>query len=85
MSEPFVPHRLKAERERQRHTVTAIAKTLGVSRQTIHNWESGATQPSPEDANRLAKALDIDPAWLYTPRRVNDDLSAAFYTTERQP
>lgn len=85
MIAPFIPYRLTAERERQRRTVTAIAKTLGVSRQTIHNWESGATQPSPEDTNRLAKALDIDPAWLYTPRRVNDDLRAAFYTSERQP
>jgi len=27
-------------------TVSAFAETVGVTRQTIHNWEAGRTQPT---------------------------------------
>ncbi len=39
-------------------TQEALAEQLGVSRQTIANWESGESAPDLEMAERLSQALD---------------------------
>lgn len=80
MSAPFVPGRLTSERERQRLSVTALARKVGVTRQTIHNWESGATQPPVRKVADLAKALDVEPAFLYAPKTVDIDMQQVFFS-----
>lgn len=85
MSGPFVPGRLTSERERQRLSVTALARKVGVTRQTIHNWESGVSVPHPRMVMALAEALDVDAALLLTPKLVDVDMSRVFFTwRERQ-
>ena len=42
-------------RERLEMSQDAMAKKLGVSRQTINNWESGRKRPSPLAQRQLAR------------------------------
>ncbi len=50
---------IKAHRKRMRYTHEELAHALGISRQTLMNWEKGASVPSLEDAAKLAKVFDI--------------------------
>ena len=36
-----------------------LAEKLGVTRQTISNWELGSTQPNPEQLKGLSKILNV--------------------------
>lgn len=54
------PAALRAARQRQGHTVTALAKLSGVSKQRISDLESGAVGIMPPTAKRLADALGVD-------------------------
>lgn len=48
---------IRTQREAMRMTVAQLAKRVGVSRNTITNYESGKTEPSASDLVRLAEAL----------------------------
>ena len=50
----FVAKGLKAHRDRLGLSAADYAKLLGVSGQTIHNWERGATVPRQEQKVKLA-------------------------------
>lgn len=50
----FVPKGLKSHRDRLGLSATDYAKLVGVSGQTIHNWERGVTTPRQEQKARLA-------------------------------
>ena len=54
------PAALRAARQRQGHTVTALAKLSGVSKQRISDLESSAVGIMPPTAKRLADALGVD-------------------------
>ncbi|MBI2710467.1 MAG: helix-turn-helix transcriptional regulator [Actinobacteria bacterium] len=54
---------------------TQLAKSVGVSQQTVSKWLTGETQPRPRLINSLAGALGVDPT----------DLSAALVATEDAP
>jgi transcriptional regulator with XRE-family HTH domain len=51
--------RLRAARGRRRLPITEVAKSLGVTRQTVHRWETGAFEPSVEMLARLSELYDV--------------------------
>jgi transcriptional regulator with XRE-family HTH domain len=51
---------LKAFRRQQRLTQKELASRVGVSYQTIAQWEKGTLQPRREHIPKLAEALGID-------------------------
>ena len=50
----FVPKGLRAQRERLGLSAADYAKLVGVSSQSIYNWEHGAASPRPEQLATLA-------------------------------
>lgn len=50
---------LKAARKNQGMSVTQVGERVGVSHQTISNWETGARTPSPEHIQEWARALGL--------------------------
>ena len=51
---------LKAHRTRCKMTQEFVAEALGVSRQAVSKWESGASDPSTSNLLALAKLFGID-------------------------
>lgn len=45
-------------------TPTTLAKKIGVSRQTVHNWLDGTSKPKGDHLNKLCKIMGTDPASL---------------------
>lgn len=46
-------------RKKYNYTQEALASKLGITRQTLSNWESNITSPDLEGASKLCKALKI--------------------------
>ncbi|GAB6044316.1 helix-turn-helix domain-containing protein [Endothiovibrio diazotrophicus] len=62
-----VGERIRNARESLGWGVSQLAKTMGVSRQTLHKWESGEiVSPRPDQLFKLARKLNRDPEWLIT-------------------
>ena len=56
----FRPDRLKAVRVVHNKSPTELGNAIGVSHQTIAQWELGKAWPSNENAQKLMKILGID-------------------------
>ena len=56
----FRPDRLKAVRVAHNKSQTEIGQVLGVSHQTIAQWELGKSWPSNENAQNLMRILGVD-------------------------
>ena len=56
----FRPDRLRAVRVLHNKSQTELGNALGVSHQTIAQWELGKAWPSNENAQKLMKLLGID-------------------------
>ena len=56
--------RLKKARERRGVTQTQLGEMMGVSPQSVQQWESGGTMPRHKRIDDLAKALSVRPQWL---------------------
>lgn len=55
---------LKQHRLACRMTQEAVAEVLGVSRQAVSKWESGASEPSRANLTALAKLYGVSPEAL---------------------
>ncbi|MCZ7561431.1 MAG: helix-turn-helix domain-containing protein [Burkholderiaceae bacterium] len=55
----FVPKGLISTRKRLGLSATDLAKMLGVSAQTIYNWERGATKPRADQFAKLASLRHV--------------------------
>lgn len=55
---------LKAHRSRCNMTQEFVAESLGVSRQAVSKWETGAAEPSTTNLLALAKLYGVDAAEL---------------------
>lgn len=55
---------LRAHRERCKMTQELVAEKIGVSRQAVSKWESGAAEPSTSNLIKVARLYGIDPADL---------------------
>jgi len=56
----FRPDRLRAVRVQHNKSQTEIGQVLGVSHQTIAQWELGKSWPSNENAQNLMRILGVD-------------------------
>lgn len=65
---PFEPARLTQARTRRALTKTDLATTVGVSAAAIGQYEAGINAPRPEVLERLANALQVQPAFFSTGR-----------------
>lgn len=45
-------------------TAVALAQRLGVSPQQLNGWLNGSRVPSRTSVDKIAAAMDVDPAWL---------------------
>lgn len=54
-------HALERRRKAAGLTIVQLAKRLGVSKQTVWQWEANRTQPSPEMYPKLAEVFGITP------------------------
>ena len=59
-----LPIRLRSLRIQKGMTQTELAARLEVSQNAIFNWESGKREPSADNIEKLAKALEVSPAYL---------------------
>ena len=55
---------LRSHRERCKMTQELVAEKIGVSRQAVSKWESGAAEPSTSNLIKVARLYGIDPADL---------------------
>lgn len=55
---------LKEHRTRCKMTQEFVAERLGVSRQAVSKWESGASEPSTSNLLALAKLYEVSPEEL---------------------
>lgn len=55
---------LRSHRERCKMTQELVAEKIGVSRQAVSKWESGAAEPSTSNLIKVARLYGVDPADL---------------------
>lgn len=55
---------LRSHRERCKMTQEFVAEKIGVSRQAVSKWESGASEPSTTNLVKVARLYGVDPADL---------------------
>ena len=55
---------IKAHRESCKMTQEFVAEKIGVSRQAVSKWESGASEPSTTNLVKVARLYGVDPAEL---------------------
>lgn len=55
---------IKADRQRCKMTQEFVAEAIGVSRQAVSKWESGASDPSTSNLIALAKLFGVSPEEL---------------------
>lgn len=56
---------LKEYRKKSGYTQTALAELIGVTHQTINNWEHGIAKPSDESIAKLANVFNVSPEKFY--------------------
>ena len=64
---------LKGHRERCRMTQEFVAETIGVSRQAVSKWETGAADPSTANLLALARLYGVSPEELLRNAQSGED------------
>lgn len=59
-------HRLSDLMTQRGISASALAETIGKSRQSVSYWLAGRNEPSPETLSKIAEALETTPLWLKT-------------------
>lgn len=67
--------RIKEARKRANYTQIELGEMLGVAKQTISNWETGAAPPMLTNIVKLTSVLNIDTAELFT--GLSEDLTSS--------
>lgn len=65
----FNPLRLSEARLACGMTMASLSERIGVSRQAVSIFEKGAKCPTHENIEKIARVLDVDLAFFYTPSR----------------
>ncbi len=64
MVQQLFGERLKKRRKEQRFTQEELGQNVGVTRQTVIQWERGSFSPDMDKLSRIAEALECSAAWL---------------------
>ncbi len=62
--------RLRDLRTMKGLTTDDFARPIGVTRQTVANWETGKTSPTMQQLEKLCRVYDVDLASFLTSRKV---------------
>ncbi len=60
----FSPTKLKEKRESQGLSQSQLASSLGISRASYFNWESGKTKPNQNNLSKLSEIFNVDPRYF---------------------
>lgn len=71
MKKPEIQISLAAARVNARMTQHDVAKALGISNQTICNWENGKSEPTHSQARQLSALYGIDLDYIFLPVQSN--------------
>lgn len=69
-----ISKRIRATRKERGLSVRGLAEKVGVTRTTVHRYESGTVKPSIDTLATLSDALGVSMRWLVTG---DDDAVAA--------
>ncbi len=64
MAQDLFGERLRKRRKELRLTQEELGESVGVTRQTVIQWERGSFSPDMEKLGRIAEALECSAAWL---------------------
>ena len=77
--------RIHDKREECRLTMEELGEKIGVSRQAICKWEKGEVKRiDREHIDKLAKALNVTPAWLMGFNENEDDITVTYESPGRE-
>ena len=71
-----IGQRLRRSRKSKSLTLKRVAEECSVARQTVVNWETGRSSPSPEHLSQVVNVYAISLDWLFG--RIPDDGEIAF-------
>ena len=71
MQKPEIQISLAAARVNAKMTQNEVAKAIGVSNQTICNWENGKAEPTYSQAKQLSKLYGISLDYIFLPEQSN--------------
>lgn len=61
-----IASRITALRKLRGLSQSELARSLGVSAQSVQQWESGRTEPKPKRVKEIADSLGVSTYWLQT-------------------
>jgi len=61
-----LPQRIRQARTQSRLSQKALGKLLGISSQSVNQWESGATRPSRQHLIKISTYTGVEIGWLMT-------------------
>lgn len=79
----MIPMRIKEAREASDFSVDSFAEHLGVTRQTIAQYETGQTTPSGEVMSRIIALTGQPPSYFVTVRNHQDDTTPFWRSLKR--
>lgn len=71
MKRPEIQISLAAARVNAKMTQNDVAKALGISNQTICNWENGRSEPTHSQAKQLSTLYGIALDYIFLPTQSN--------------
>lgn len=77
----MVGHKLKEQRLKQKETQETLALKLGVSRQTISNWENGKTLPDIDSLIKIAQLYQLSMDELFDLKSEAPVKHSKYFTT----
>ena len=61
---------IKGARVEKNMTQSQVGKEMGVTKDTISNWERGRTAPTGQQLLRLCELYNVSPADIFLPERL---------------
>ena len=61
----FLNQKIVDLRQKNKLSQTDFAKLLGVTKQTVSNWESGASMPRAEKIGKMCGLFGLEPNYFY--------------------
>lgn len=69
--------RIRTSRDKKGWNQSDLARAIGVTPQTVQQWENGKTSPRNKKIDALAQALGVSADWLLTGRDMTPSLPDA--------